>query len=72
MDNPNELENLKKSFNMTEEQAKDFFNKKFVSYAEVFGKKQIPCNNCQGGGCSTCGGFGYWLEDTNQLTNTKL
>jgi len=25
-------------------------------------EKHVPCNNCQGGGCSVCNGFGYWIE----------
>lgn len=23
---------------------------------------KVPCNNCQGGGCTTCNGYGYWLQ----------
>jgi hypothetical protein len=24
---------------------------------------RVPCNNCQGGGCPTCSGFGYWIGE---------
>lgn len=23
---------------------------------------KVPCNNCQGGGCATCNGYGYWIN----------
>lgn len=25
-------------------------------------QEKVPCNNCQGCGCTTCGGSGYWLQ----------
>jgi hypothetical protein len=24
--------------------------------------EEIPCNACQGGGCSTCNGYGHYLQ----------
>lgn len=24
--------------------------------------EKIPCNNCQGGGCTTCNGYGYYYN----------
>ena len=24
--------------------------------------KEYPCNNCQGGGCPTCNGCGYYFQ----------
>ncbi len=27
--------------------------------------EKVPCNNCQGGGCPTCNGYGYWEQPVN-------
>jgi hypothetical protein len=28
-------------------------------------QQKQPCNNCQGGGCPTCSGYGYFTYDVN-------
>ncbi len=25
--------------------------------------EEIPCNSCQGGGCPTCNGYGFYYSD---------
>lgn len=35
---------------------------------------RVPCNNCQGGGCPTCSGFGYWIGErqNEHISETAL
>jgi len=38
-----------------------------LNKADVIGslqpaQEQVPCNNCQGCGCTVCGGSGFWLQ----------
>lgn len=65
MDNQKDLEQLKESCkNGTTRDDGYFRNANGDELCWCCKKQQLekfPCNNCQGGGCTTCGGSGYWL-----------
>jgi hypothetical protein len=45
-----------------------------ISYLELGDLlyRKIPCPGCQGGGCPTCMGQGYWGEEKNTLIWEEL